>query len=185
VERRRPGINILLYGPPGTGKSEFCKMAAAEAGCDLFAVGETDDDGDEPTRGDQINALRLAERLAARRPNAILLFDEMEDVGDRGDGRPGSKVFFNRMLERNRVPVLWTTNGIDGFDPAFLRRTSFAFELKAPPTASRARLWESFAKRQGLALPAEQALTPGAAAQSGAERDDRRRRSLRHGARRQ
>jgi AAA+ superfamily predicted ATPase len=158
VEGRRSGINILLYGPPGTGKSEFCKTVAAEAGCDLFAVGETDELGDEPTRRDRINALRLAEKLAARRRNAVLLFDEMEDVGDHGDGWLGSKVFFNRVLERNRVPVLWTTNRIDGFDPACLRRMSFAFELKAPPATARARLWAGFAERQALPLPADQAL---------------------------
>ncbi len=28
LERREPGVNILLYGPPGTGKTEFCKTVA-------------------------------------------------------------------------------------------------------------------------------------------------------------
>jgi len=159
------GVNILIYGVPGTGKSEFCKMVAREAGCDLFGVGEADQDGDEPSRSDRIEALRLADRLAARRRRAVLLFDEMEDILDDGEKtarrravrRAGSKVYFNRLLEQNQVPVLWTANALYGFDPAFLRRMTFAFEMKPLPTRLRARLWQGSAGRHGLALPAEEA----------------------------
>jgi transitional endoplasmic reticulum ATPase len=159
LRERRRGVNILVYGPPGTGKSEFCKSVAAAAGCALFAVGEADEDGEELCRDGRLDALSLAERLAQRRSRALLLFDEMEDVlqyGERSAGsgirRAGSKVFFNRLLERNAVPVLWTSNAIDEFDPAFLRRMSFALELKTPPSPSRAPLWRRLAGRRGLAL---------------------------------
>src|SRR5690606_40779010 len=30
------GINVLLYGPPGTGKTEFAKLTARLAGCELY-----------------------------------------------------------------------------------------------------------------------------------------------------
>jgi ATP-dependent 26S proteasome regulatory subunit len=162
----RRGINILLYGGPGTGKSEFCKMVARAVGRDLFAVGETDESGDEPSRSDRLDALRLADKLAARRGKALLLFDEMEDILQRGERaasargpvrRAGSKVFFNRLLEQNQVPVLWTANSIDEFDPAFLRRMTFAFEMKPLPAAGRARLWADVARRQGLPMPAAEA----------------------------
>jgi MoxR-like ATPase len=160
------GVNILIYGEPGTGKSEFCKMVAREAGCDLFGVGEADQDGDEPSRADRLESLRLADRLAARRGRALLLFDEMEDILDDGQPRTarrrrirraGSKVYFNRLLEQNQVPVLWTANALCEFDPAFLRRMTFAFEMKPLPTRLRARLWHGSAGRHGLALPPEQA----------------------------
>jgi transitional endoplasmic reticulum ATPase len=162
----RKGVNILLYGGPGTGKSEFCKMVAQAVGRDLFAVGETDESGDEPSRSERLDALRLADKLAARRGKALLLFDEMEDILQRGERassgrgqvrRAGSKVFFNRLLEQNQVPVLWTANTIDEFDPAFLRRMTFAFEMKTLPAAGRARLWEAAARRQGLPLQATEA----------------------------
>ena len=168
IDARRKGVNILIYGAPGTGKSEFCKMVAREIGCDLFGVGEADEDGEEPSRWDRLDALRLADRLAGDRGKALLLFDEMEDIladGDRTTSnwgsirRAGSKVFFNRLLEQNQVPVLWTANAVDEFDPAFLRRMTFAFEMKPLPARARARLWESFAERQGVALPAQQAET--------------------------
>jgi SpoVK/Ycf46/Vps4 family AAA+-type ATPase len=163
---RRKGVNILLYGSPGTGKTEFCKAVAARLGVDLFGIGEADEDGDEPSRDERIDALRLSERLAIRRGKALLLFDEMEDILQRGDRaasggrwvrRSGSKVFFNRLLEENSVPVLWTANALDEFDPAFLRRMTFAFEMKAPPLQARARLWQGLAEQHGLQLPAESA----------------------------
>jgi SpoVK/Ycf46/Vps4 family AAA+-type ATPase len=166
VAARQKGVNILLYGPPGTGKTELCKVIAAQLGCDLFAIGEADEDGDEPSRDERVDALRLADRLAARRPDTLLLFDEMEDVlqhgerlwsDDRWVRRAGSKVFFNRLLEQNSVPVLWTANTLCEFDPAFLRRMSFALEMPAPPAKVRARLWDGLARQHGLALSAADA----------------------------
>jgi len=162
----RRGTNILLYGPPGTGKTELCKVLAAALGCDLFAIGEADSDGDEPSRSDRVDALRLADRLAGRRARTLLLFDEMEDVLQHGDRlwsegrwvrRAGSKVFFNRLLEQNALPVLWTANSLCEFDPAFLRRMTFALEVPAPPAKLRARLWDGLARRSGLELSPAQA----------------------------
>lgn len=163
---RRRGVNILLHGAPGTGKTEFCKMIAAQLSCNLFAVGEADEDGNEPLRSERIDALRLADKLAARRGKALLLFDEMEDILQNGDRvlgslhsgrRAGSKVFFNRILEQNAVPVLWTANAIDEFDPAFLRRMTFALEMRLPPARVRARLWSGLARNAGLELPEHEA----------------------------
>ena len=165
VGRGQKGVNILLYGPPGTGKTEFCKTIATALGFDLFAVGEADEDGDELCREGRLDALRLAENLARGRERTLLLFDEMEDIqqsgervgGQDGIRRAGSKVFFNRLLEQNAVPVLWTSNAIDEFDPAFLRRMSFVLELKPLPAAARGRLWQGLAARSGLSLPEEAA----------------------------
>jgi transitional endoplasmic reticulum ATPase len=104
--------------------------------------------------------------LTRRRGKALLLFEEMEDVlqnGERGVGgdrtvrRAGSKIHFNRLLEQNAVPVLWTTNSIEEFDPAFLRRMSFALEMKPLPVGARTRLWDGLAHRQGFELAEGQA----------------------------
>jgi transitional endoplasmic reticulum ATPase len=165
--QRRKGINVLLYGPPGTGKTEFCKMVARAVGADLFAVGEADALGNEPERSERVDALRLAERIAGQRGNTVFLFDEMEDLQQQGERsaagrrrvrRAGSKVFFNRILERNCVPVLWTANSIGEFDPAFLRRMSFAVEFRIPPATQRARMWSSHAREQALDLPESEAF---------------------------
>jgi transitional endoplasmic reticulum ATPase len=166
LRTRRGGINILIHGAPGTGKTEFCKMVASGAGGALFAVGEADEYGEEPSRGDRLDALRLAERLASRRDDAVLLFDEMDDLLQGGDNayvggswarRAGSKLYLNRLLETNRAPILWTVNAIDEFGPALLRRMSFAFEMRPLPQPARARLWERQARQNGMTLADPQA----------------------------
>jgi len=128
---REPGINILIYGPPGTGKTEFCKVLAAHLRTELFQVGETDENGQEPERGERIDQLRLAQQVLSRRDNAVLLFDEMEDLLGSVHSRV-SKIFTNRLLEQARVPTLWTCNDLESFDPALLRRMTLAIEMRTP-----------------------------------------------------
>ena len=80
LESGARGVNILLYGPPGTGKTELCKVLAGRLGTSLYSVGESDDKGDEPVRGERLQELRLAQRLLAGNGGSLLLFDEMEDL---------------------------------------------------------------------------------------------------------
>ena len=142
------GVNILVYGPPGTGKTELARVLCAEAELRLHAVGEVDDDGEEPTRYDRVSALMLAQRVLEDKKEAVLLFDEMEDfIGDaqRSEGdfmmrRDGSKVFINRMLENNPVPVIWTTNAVGNIDDAILRRMSYVLRLDYPSRKARRRI---------------------------------------------
>ena len=185
-----PGVNVLLYGPPGTGKTEFCKVLAGRLGVDLHSVGESDEDGAEPTRHERLQELRLAQRLIARGRRSLLLFDEMEDLlsdpypglglfggllspGPRGFRAAGeSKVFMNRLLEGTPAPTLWTINDARTVDPAVLRRMMFALELRLPPPGVRARVWTRQLARHGIeagpddafSLAREFEATPGVAA---------------------
>jgi transitional endoplasmic reticulum ATPase len=161
------GINVLIYGPPGTGKTELARTLAASAGAALHAVGEADDDGDEPSRWDRVAALHLAQRLAGGSRNTVLLFDEMEDLigdarpsgGDWFTGRQGSKVFVNRLLETNAVPVIWTTNAIGNIDAAILRRMSYVLKLDHPTPHAAERMHMRIAAEEGVvAHPATAAL---------------------------
>ena len=151
------GVNILLYGPNGTGKTELSKVLANRLGATLFGVGEKDESGDEPSRGERLADLRLAGCLLGKDPNALLLFDEMDDLlsggsmmgflfglmSDRMSGHhrgSRSKLFMNRLLEENSVPTIWTTNHAESIDPAFLRRMTYVVHLRKPPTQVRERI---------------------------------------------
>ncbi len=159
VRRRTRGVNVLLYGPVGTGKTELCKVVAARLGLRLYAVGEADEAGEEPTRRDRLGAYRLAQRLLERRPGAALLFDEMEDLLDESASlqtryeRSGSKAFINRLLETNPVPTLWTTNSLEALGSSVVRRMSLAVRLMVPPPAIRERVWRRHLRRRRLRVP--------------------------------
>ncbi|MBB6250457.1 AAA family ATPase [Nitrospirillum iridis] len=160
---RASGINILIHGPPGTGKTELARTLAQAAGLALYGVGEADEDGDEPSRWERVSALQLAQRIIAPAGGAALLFDEMEDLigdakpanGDWISGRQGSKVFINRLLETNDVPVIWTTNTLGNVDAAILRRMSFVLKLDlATPRAAR-RMLKRITSEEGV-VPSSQ-----------------------------
>ena len=169
-----PGVHILVYGPPGTGKTEFCKVLASRVEATLFQVGEADEDGDEPSRGERLQELRLAQRLVggvADKPRspAIVLFDEMEDLLANpfrgplaslfggGRARGASKVYLNRLLEEAPTPTLWTTNGATETCPTILRRMMGAVELRQPPPKTRARVWQRHLHKHGIPAGAEDA----------------------------
>ena len=181
-----PGVNVLLYGPPGTGKTEFCKVLAERLGVTLYGVGEADGDGDEPSRSERLQELRLAQRLLARNRGSLLLFDEMEDLLSEGHSgfslfgqsffggsrNGGSKVYMHRLLERAPAPTLWAMNDPRAVSQTVLRRMMFALELRPPTTTVRARIWARQLDHHGIeagldeahALAREFAATPGVAA---------------------
>ncbi|WP_422377339.1 AAA family ATPase [Roseibium sp.] len=160
VREGAKGVNILVHGPPGTGKTELARVLCAAAELRLHAVGEVDDDGEEPTRYDRVSALLLAQRVLKDKKEAVLLFDEMEDfIGDAqlspGDfmmRRDGSKVFINRMLENNPVPVIWTTNAVGNMDDAILRRMSYVLRMDYPTRKARRRIAETICKDEQVAF---------------------------------
>lgn len=147
LNNRIPGANLLLYGPPGVGKTEYAAVLAEAVGADLYEVDYADEDGD-PIRGERrLRAFNLGQRLLARRDNALLLFDEVEDVfennplarlfGGRSNGATAGKAWINRTLENNPVPALWLTNDAESMDGAYLRRFDYAIRFSPPPPSVR------------------------------------------------
>ncbi len=155
AEKRSTGINIMLHGPAGTGKTEFARAVVEAAGMTAYAVGEADNEGGEPTREERLAALRTSVTLLSGDPSAAVVFDEAED----GLGRPQdfgsnrnmvSKVFVNRILESNPVPVIWPCNSIESMDPAVLRRMNMIIEMRRPDRSTRQRVWTRAAAQEGM-----------------------------------
>jgi len=154
------GIHILLYGPPGTGKTEFCKTLAVKLGLKLYGVGMADDRGQEPTRDERVGAYRLSQKLLENQNDALLLFDEAEDLlradydefpAERSNSY-GSRVFMHKLFEESRVPTLWTVNDPSALGPSVLRRMTYAIEMKVPPAKVRERVWQRLLEREQVAI---------------------------------
>ncbi|MCB1589453.1 MAG: ATP-binding protein [Xanthomonadales bacterium] len=168
--RREPGTHVLLYGPPGTGKTQLAHCLAAALGWSLYAVASVDQDGDPIEHYDRLLAYGRAQTLLGLRSDALLLFDEVEDVmrasGPARDGQHRAvsyKGWLNEQLERNATPSIWISNSLSGFDEAQLRRFACLLEVPAPGRAQRLVRAERLGVELGLERPWVQAL---------AERDD-------------
>lgn len=151
VADRSVGSNILFYGPPGVGKTELAQALAAKLEIQLYEISFSDEDGD-PIKGEaRLRAYNLCQKLLAQKANALLMFDEVEDVfppsfnffsmflgSGRGSFSGGSgKAWINRTLERNPVPAIWISNTTDCMDPAYLRRFDYSMEFPVPPLEIR------------------------------------------------
>ena len=163
-----PGVNILLPGEPGVGKTSLAKVIAAQLGVGLFPVGEADERGDEPTRGERLGDLRLTQSLLSGDGTGLPFVDDADDVlaadgadasllgllgasapRSRGSGS-GSRVFLHRLLEENLAPTIWTVNRAEAIPESVLRRMTFVVEMRRPPTRVRGRIWSRQLGQHGI-----------------------------------
>ena len=121
VNNKTKGINILLFGSVGTGKTQLSKLVANKAKIDIYSVSAEIMDK-EATRTDRLNDLVSKQTILSKMDNSCILFDEAEDVMNRGFSEFGSasKAYLNTLIEETPVPIIWTTNNIYNVDPAFL-----------------------------------------------------------------
>jgi SpoVK/Ycf46/Vps4 family AAA+-type ATPase len=153
ARHRVAGVNALLFGPPGTGKTEFALAVAQAAGLRLYRVRSDDKAGTGMEREGRLMAYLVIQRLLKNCDDALILFDEVEDVfaddevslrtllsGRQTVGK--EKGWMNRLLEENQVPTLWITNEVAFMDAAFLRRYLLPVEFSVPPRAVRRRMAE-------------------------------------------
>jgi transitional endoplasmic reticulum ATPase len=179
IATARSGLNIYLHGAPGMGKSELARVLAAELGSELFEVASEDADGDPVCGHRRLRGFSAAQSFLTQR-QALIVFDEVEDVFNNGDslfGRKSTaqsqKAWVNRILEINVVPTLWLSNSIGSLDPAFVRRFDMVIELPIPPKSQRMRIigqqCQDLLEPGAIAMVAEsQVLAPAVVARAAA-----------------
>lgn len=159
------GVVILLHGPPGTGKSAFAQTLIKKAGATAWMVGEADTDGDEASRSSRIAALSMASALTRNAKDAVLVFDEADDVFNDGASgwrrlfapaqkRDGSKVYMNQLLEDLASPTILIVNDACNLGDAVLRRMSLSIEIKTPSAELSAKIAQRILAKQKLKVTA-------------------------------
>lgn len=153
LKNKTKGINILLYGSVGTGKTQFAKMIANTAGVEQYAVLSTVGNK-EATREDRLYDLCSKQFILSKTKNSCILFDEAEDVMNRGfsDFGKASKAYMNDLLENTLVPIFWTTNDIYSVDPAFLRRMTYSIEFEKLDESTRLNIWKRTIRKNKLKI---------------------------------
>jgi len=140
------GVNVLLYGKPGTGKTELARVLATECDIKLYEISAEDDDGDPIDGQKRLRAHRAAQFLFSQN-QALILFDEAEDVFSDGmnlfhakSSAQKCKAWVNRIMEGNTTPTFWLANSISHIDPAVIRRFDVVIEMPIPPKAQRKKI---------------------------------------------
>ena len=157
AEQKKTGINILLHGGVGLGKSEMARLVANCANIPMYSVITQLDNFKEADREDRLADLYSKQHVLSRSEKACILFDEGEDVMNRGFsyGGSASKGYLNHLLETTSVPIIWTTNNIYDVDPAFLRRMTYCIEFEKLSEETRLKIWMKVIKKNKLKVSKE------------------------------
>lgn len=155
--KKERGVNILLHGKPGVGKNEFVQALARELQVELFEVSSVDEQGIAATGKERFRMYALCQKLLASNHNALLLFDEIEDVfpvglsptnmlfgssGVEQSSASTGKAWINRTMENNPIPALWISNRVEQIDKAYLRRFDYSVSFPTPPHDIRVTMAE-------------------------------------------
>ncbi len=152
VDKKARGVNILLYGNCGTGKSELSKLIPNICKIPVYTVITENKNGNEAKREERLADLNSKQQILSKTGNACILFDEAEDILNRGwsDNGTASKGYLNKLLENVGCPVIYTTNNISQVDPAFLRRMTYAVEFSELDESTRLNIWNKVVRKNKL-----------------------------------
>lgn len=148
------GMGINLYGPSGTGKTMAAHAIADYLGRDILIVNYADIEskyvGETPK-----NIRRAFE--AAKASHSILFFDEADAILSRRvtNMNNATDVSVNQtrsvmlmIMNEYQDFIIFATNFIENFDPAFMRRIAIHVKFDLPDYECRKRLWEMYIPEQ-------------------------------------
>ena len=145
---KRIGIN--LYGAPGTGKTMAAHAIAKNLGRKILIVNYADVEskfvGETPK-----NLRKVFE--AGKATNSILFFDEADAILSKRvtNMTQAVDVSVNQtrsvmlmLMNEYQDFIIFATNFIENFDPAFMRRISMHVKFELPDMDCRRRLWRMY-----------------------------------------
>ena len=145
---RRIGVN--LYGAPGTGKTMAAHAIAKELGRKILIVNYADIES--KFVGETPKNIRKAFD-AAKKSDSILFFDEADAILSKRvtNMTQAVDVSVNQtrsvmlmLMNEYQDFIIFATNFIENFDPAFMRRISLHIKFTLPDEACRKKLWRMY-----------------------------------------
>ena len=145
---KRIGIN--LYGPSGTGKTMAAHAIAKNLGRKILIVNYAD--VESKYVGETPKNLRKAFE-SAKSTNSILFFDEADAILSKRvtNMTQAVDVSVNQtrsvmlmLMNEYEDFIIFATNFIENFDPAFMRRISIHVKFELPDLDCRRKLWKMY-----------------------------------------
>ena len=145
---RRIGVN--LYGAPGTGKTMAAHAIARELGRKILIVNYADIES--KFVGETPKNIRKAFE-AAKNSDSILFFDEADAILSKRvtNMTQAVDVSVNQtrsvmlmLMNEYQDFIIFATNFISNFDPAFMRRISIHIKFTLPDEECRRKLWKMY-----------------------------------------
>ena len=149
---KRIGIN--LYGEPGTGKTMAAHAIAKHLGRKIIVVNYADIEskyvGETPK-----NIRKVFE--AGKRTGSIIFFDEADAILSKRvtNMTQAVDVSVNQtrsvmlmLMNEYQDFIIFATNFISNFDPAFMRRISMHVKFELPDYDCRVKLWKMYVPKK-------------------------------------
>ena len=149
---RRIGVN--LYGAPGTGKTMAAHAIAKNLGRKILVVNYADIES--KFVGETPKNIRKAFE-AAKKSNSILFFDEADAILSKRvtNMTQAVDVSVNQtrsvmlmLMNEFQDFIIFATNFISNFDPAFMRRISIHVKFELPDEDCRKKLWAMYIPKE-------------------------------------
>ena len=142
--------SVNFYGPPGTGKTMAAHVIAKEMGKKLIPVSYAELESKYVGETSK-NITSLFE--TAKNNDAIIFFDEADAILSRRvtNMSHATDVSVNQtrsvlltLMDDHDGLIIFTTNFIENYDPAFMRRILSHIKFSLPDHAARERIWRMY-----------------------------------------